>query len=150
MIFSIILLVLFLWLLGNTYFLWQLHAHYNRLTEGTNSRTLQAILDNLMMDIRDAKKHLLHLEKQTQILQEDEKFYIQKVGLLRFNPFKDTGGDQSFILALLNDQNTGIVISGLYSRSGTRWYAKRVEDGKGVEHELSTEEKKAIDLAKRN
>jgi hypothetical protein len=67
---------------------------------------------------------------------------------LRFNPFNDTGGDQSFILALLDGKNAGVVISGLYSWSGTRWYAKKVVDGKGVEHELSKDEKKAIDEAK--
>ena len=68
--------------------------------------------------------------------------------MLRFNPFKDTGGDQSFIISLVDSYNTGVVISGLYSRSGTRWYAKQVIDGKGVEHELSTEENKAIHLAR--
>ena len=73
---------------------------------------------------------------------------IQKIGLLRFNPFKDTGGDQSFVLALLDNNDTGIVISALYSRLGTRWYAKKVAEGKGLEHELSDEEKKAISEAR--
>ena len=72
------------------------------------------------------------------------------MGLLRFNPFKDTGGDQSFILSLVNGKDTGVIISGLYSRSGTRWYAKRVVDGKSVDHELSEEEKKALKEAKSN
>jgi hypothetical protein len=66
------------------------------------------------------------------------------VGLLRFNPFKDTGGDQSFILSLVDKTDTGVIISGLYSRSGLRWYAKKVKNGKGIVHELSEEEKKAL------
>jgi hypothetical protein len=69
------------------------------------------------------------------------------VGLLRFNPFKDTGGDQSFILALVDAHDTGVIITALYSRSGTRWYSKRVTKGKGTEHELSDEEKKALNMA---
>ena len=150
MIVYVLLFFVFLWLVGLSYFVWKLQAHYNTLTEGTNSRTLQAVLDNVMHDILDAKKHLLELDKQTHILQLEGALHIQKIGLLRFNPFNDTGGDQSFIFALLDKQNTGIVISGLYSRSGTRWYAKRVETGKGVEHELSREERKAIELAKTN
>jgi len=63
---------------------------------------------------------------------------------LRFNPFKETGGDQSFILALLDEDNNGVVLSGLYSRSGMRWYAKRIKKGLGTEHSLSEEEKEAI------
>ncbi len=81
-------------------------------------------------------------------IHKDGLLHIQKVGLVRFNPFKDTGGDQSFILSLIDGKDTGVVISGLYSRSGTRWYAKRIVEGKGVEYELSEEEKKAIKEAK--
>jgi hypothetical protein len=45
---------------------------------------------------------------------------------------------------MIDGNDAGVIISGLYSRSGTRWYAKRVANGKGVEHELSEEEKKAL------
>ena len=47
-------------------------------------------------------------------------------------------------MALLDGKSTGVVLSGLYSRGGTRWYAKKVKEGKGIEHELSDEEKRAI------
>lgn len=77
-------------------------------------------------------------------LEKESKLHIQKIGLLRFNPFKDTGGDQSFILALVDAQNTGVVISSLHTRTGTRWYAKQVVKGQGTEHELSSEEEKAV------
>lgn len=77
-------------------------------------------------------------------IEKEGQFHIQKVGLLRFNPFKDTGGDQSFILSLVDNNDTGVIVSGLYSRSGLRWYAKKVVNGKGAEHELSEEEKKAL------
>ena len=88
------------------------------------------------------------LKKYCDTIEKEGKFHIQKVGLLRFNPFKDTGGDQSFILSLLDGKNTGVIISGLYSRSGTRWYAKKVVAGKAVEHELSEDEKRALREAK--
>ena len=63
---------------------------------------------------------------------------------VRFNPFKDTGGDQSFIISLVDGNDTGGIISGLYARTGTRWYAKKIVKGKSAEHELSDEEKKAL------
>jgi hypothetical protein len=69
---------------------------------------------------------------------------IQKVAILRFNPFDDLGGDQSFVLALLDDQSNGVVISSLHNRDNTRVYAKPVKNGQGDNITLSQEEKNAI------
>jgi hypothetical protein len=71
---------------------------------------------------------------------------IQKVGVVRFNPFSDVGGNQSFVIALLDSKNSGLVISSLHGREGTRVYAKPVSAGKS-EHHLSTEEIQAIKKA---
>ncbi len=147
MISYIISAVLVIWLAALTYLFLQLKMHYNSLLRGSQRNTLQATLDELMHEVKSTKEKIVKLEKNDAMLEQQENFHIQKIGLLRFNPFKDTGGDQSFILALLDKFNTGIVISGLYARSGTRWYAKRIVKGKGIEYELSDEEKKAIAMA---
>ncbi len=139
---------LLLWLFFLTFYVMRLSGHYNSLVKDTNKRSLQAILETLLKDVELAKKDIDFLKSKCDTIISDGRLHIQKIGLLRFNPFKDTGGDQSFILALLDGENTGVVISGLYSRSGTRWYAKRVSQGKGVEHELSEEETKAVKEAK--
>jgi hypothetical protein len=99
-------------------------------------------------ELHVAKKDIDQLIIRCDTIERRQQFHIQKIGLLRFNPFKDTGGDQSFILALLDAKDTGVVITALYSRSGTRWYAKKVLKGRGSEHELSDEEKKALHIAK--
>lgn len=117
------------------------------LVEGVNKKTLEAVLTNIVRDVHTAKKDIAHLSSRCDTIEKDQLFHIQKIGLLRFNPFKDTGGDQSFILALLDAKDTGVVITALYSRSGTRWYAKRVVNAKGAEHELSEDEKQALTLA---
>jgi len=69
---------------------------------------------------------------------------IEKIKLLRFNPFDDVGGDQSFILVLLNKENSGILITSLHHRSFTRIYAKNIKNGQGDNITLSKEEKSAI------
>lgn len=143
-----ILLVLILWLATITFFYLRLSSHYNKLTQGTSRENLQTILENLLAKTHLAAKDIDHLKKRCDTIEKDGSLHIQKIGLLRFNPFNDTGGDQSFILALLDGHDAGVVISGLYSRSGTRWYAKKVHRGHGVEHELSKEELKAITSAK--
>lgn len=72
---------------------------------------------------------------------------VHKVGVVRFNPFKDLGGDQSFSVALLDGENSGVVISSIHTREGNRVYSKPVEKGKTVKYPLTDEEKEAIKKA---
>jgi len=136
--------VIFVWLLSLSFFFWRVLQHYNKLTKGVSEKSLKSVLDNLLEEAELNKKDIDYLKEYSARIEKDGLLHIQKVGLIRFNPFKDTGGDQSFILSLIDGNDTGVIISGLYSRSGTRWYAKRVANGKGIEHELSEEEKKAL------
>lgn len=106
------------------------------------------MLDGINADQDKIKKTIDLLAVACDKLEKSGLLHIQKVGLLRFNPFKDTGGDQSFILALVDAQNTGVIISSLHTRTGTRWYAKHVINGKGAEYELSKEEEEALKSAK--
>ena len=140
--------LLCIWVIILTMYVVRLSAHYNNLVQSTNKKSLQAILEDVLRSNETTKKDIDFLKKTCDTILTDGKLHIQKIGLLRFNPFKDTGGDQSFILSLVDGNNTGVVISGLYSRSGTRWYAKQVKNGKGVEHQLSDEEQKALQEAK--
>lgn len=137
------------WLGYLTYRFQSLSSHYNSLTGGIDNKKLQELLDTLLSDVRNAQKEVKELNKRVEVVESDGKLHIQKIGLLRFNPFNDTGGDQSFILALIDTEESGVVVSGLHTRNGTRWYAKKVEQGKGVEHELSSDELKAIKSATR-
>lgn len=136
--------VIFIWLGALTFLLWRVMSHYNRLTEGVSTKSMKSVLEGLLRDTAQSKKDIDELLRYCAKIDRDQGLSIQKVGLVRFNPFKDTGGDQSFILSLLDGKDNGVVISGLYSRSGTRWYAKRVKEGEGIEYELSDEEKKAL------
>lgn len=71
---------------------------------------------------------------------------MQKIGMVRYNAFKDTGSDLSFTLALLNEYNDGVVLNGIYSRDMSNIYAKPIEGGKS-KYALSSEEKEAIERA---
>ena len=80
---------------------------------------------------------------------EETKSHLQKMGFVRFNPFNDTGGDQSFCLAILDGNNNGIVISSLHNRDQTRIYAKRITKGRIEGAEFSKEEKRAFEDAQK-
>lgn len=140
--------VLFVWLIGISYLLFQLRNQYAVVTRNGDKRSLVSILEKLTLEAENSHTGIKRLSKRCDIIEEKGREHIQKIGLLRFNPFKDTGGDQSFILSLVDENESGVVISGLYSRTGTRWYAKQVKNGKGIEYDLSEEEQKALKLAK--
>jgi len=69
---------------------------------------------------------------------------LQKIGFVRFNPFQDTGGDNSFILVLLDSQKNGVMLSSLFTREGVRMYGKAIDRGRS-KHQLSDEEKAALE-----
>lgn len=86
------------------------------------------------------------LNRQITGFQIDGLGHIQKISLLRYNPYGDTGGDQSFSLVLLDGKSTGVILTSLHTRAGTRVYAKQVEDGRSELH-LSKEEESALNKA---
>ena len=67
-----------------------------------------------------------------------------KINITRYNPFNDIGGDQSFILTILNQDDSGVILSSLHNRDITRIYAKPIKNGQGDNITLSKEEKLAI------
>ncbi|MEP7003792.1 MAG: DUF4446 family protein [Chloroflexota bacterium] len=86
------------------------------------------------------------LEDLQRSLQTASRLALQRVGVVRFNPFQDRGGDQSFAIALLDHAGTGIVISSLHGRTETRLFAKQITGGKSA-ITLSDEEQQAIRAA---
>ena len=87
------------------------------------------------------------IEKLSRKLDELElkgRKHIQKIGVVRFNPFKDVGGNQSFSVAILDEDDNGVVVTGLYSREGNRIYAKPIKNGNSS-FQLSEEELRAIE-----
>jgi hypothetical protein len=144
----VIFIIIILWLSVISFFLWKALSHYNKLGQGLKDKNFKSVMETLLRDVNLARKDIDNLKLYCGKIEREGLLHIQKIGLIRFNPFKDTGGDQSFILSLVDGNDTGVIISGLYSRSGTRWYAKRVIKGKSLEHELSDEEKKALREAK--
>lgn len=75
---------------------------------------------------------------------------IQKIGLHRFNPFNELGGDQSFVLVLLDANNSGIIVTSLHGRKNTRIYSKLIKNGKADKMALSKEEELAIKKVLKN
>ena len=138
-----------IWLSIATVFLIRLQRHYNSLTRGVSKKGLIEILTKLIETHELVEGRVSELEAQFKALETDGVWHYQRLGIVRFNPFSDTGGSQSFSLAILDGQNNGIVMTSLHARSGNRWYVKEIVQGKGINVELSKEEQAAIRTAQR-
>ncbi len=104
-------------------------------------------LKETLSRFKSLEKNFEKLSQEIEDLKKEQKFSIQKIGIVRYNPFSEVGGDQSFSIALLDGNNNGSVITSLYTREGNRVYGKPIKNSSSV-YPLSEEEKKAIEKAK--
>ena len=144
---SVILIVFALWISAITVFLIRMIRHYNRLTGGANTRTLKDVLEDMLKKDAECRADIRKLQEVVAALASDGQYHVQRIGVVRFNPFADTGGAQSFTMAILDKKDNGVVMTSLYGRTGNRWYVKEVAQGAGIGVELSQEEKSAIQKA---
>jgi hypothetical protein len=119
---------------------------YRELVRDTDGGTLHDRLVGSAEQAVKASERMAQIESTHATIQERSLRSLQHIGLVRFNPFEDTGSDQSFAIALLDDQRDGVVISSLHGRANTRVFAKPVANGTSPHH-LSDEEAQAIRVA---
>lgn len=118
----------------------------NFLNKLGNGKNIEEDLENYMYRVERVEKQNAEITTYIKNLDEDLTKCIQKVGIVRYNAFKDTGSDLSFALALLDENNDGVVLNGIYSREMSNIYAKPVVNGKSS-YTVSEEEQQAIDKA---
>ena len=137
----IIFLLVFLVLLGKVIGLNRRYKKFMiKLGEG---KDIQEDLENYMYRVERVEKQNIEILNQINGLDKDLESCIQKVGILRYSAFQDTGSDLSFALALLDEHDNGVVFNGIYSREMSNIYAKPIENGKS-KYTLSEEEQEAI------
>ena len=111
---------------------------------GGHESTNETIQQDMVRRLTKTEIKLEELEPRLEIVEAISHMSIQKVGFTRFNPFENTGGDNSFIIAFLDRGNNGIILSSLYTREGVRVYAKNIEKGR-PKNPLSEEEAKILE-----
>jgi len=104
-------------------------------------------IEDLLSAFNDLKNKVEFLELEIAKLREKNKTMIQKVKLIRFNPFSDVGGDQSFSISLLDENDNGALITSFYSREGSSVYGKPIKNGKSS-YPLSKEEREVLSVNK--
>ncbi len=144
LILSAITIVLFIGFLTVLISNIKLNNRYKRfMNKLGNGKNLEEDLENYMYKVDRVEKQNAEISNFCRNLDEDLSKCIQKVGIVRYSAFKDTGSDLSFAVALLDEKNSGVVFNGIYSREMSNIYAKPVENGNS-KYTLSDEESQAI------
>ncbi len=139
--------IISLWLIALTFFFVRMMLHYSRLTADVSKKDLISSLNHLIATSGQNSDDIRALQEKLSTEIVNNKKHLQRLGFRRYNPFTDTGGDQSFSAAFLDDNGDGIMISSLHSRENTRLYAKKVDGGKVTTQALSKEEQEVINEA---
>ncbi|PJA86948.1 MAG: hypothetical protein CO141_02020 [Candidatus Moranbacteria bacterium CG_4_9_14_3_um_filter_42_9] len=128
-----------------------LQVSFRKLKKKTGDFNLGEVGIKIEAELAKQEKSIRALDKDVQELYNISNQInnlslrgLHKVALIRFNPFKELGGDQSFSIALLNGKNNGIVISSLHTREGTRVYSKAIAGGKAEKYPLTEEEEQVV------
>jgi len=142
----IILFFLLLWVIGLHWKLSNLHKQYRAAMEGVDGSDIEQMQADQRTMLYQQAEQLQLLQEQNEILREKLTRHAGYVGIVRFNPFQDMGGKQSFAAAWLDENGNGIVLSSLYTRKGSRIYAKPLQNRQS-NYTLSAEEQQAISIA---
>ena len=111
-----------------------------------NGNNIEEMLQKYITKVEDVNEKSEEILNYCTRLDKDISLCIKKMGMVRYSAFKDTGSDLSFALALLNDNNDGVLLNGIYSREMSNIYAKQVNQGK-TNVKISDEEKQALEIA---
>ena len=143
---ALIILVALIFLSWNLTLHWQVYQTGKKIKlmfKGTKVADLEGVIFEQIKRLRQTEKNLEELTKFSQQLEKMAQSSIQKVGVIRFNPFSDTGGDQSFCIACLDAKDNGFTLTSLFTREGTRIYTKPISSCES-KYPLTEEEKQAI------
>ena len=144
----ILLGVIAVWLLVLSILNAWIFYFFRKLSKDVGKGNLIKLIDKVLGTTKVNTRKLKDLEKELERFGQEGTYHVQKMAIVRFNPFDEMGGDYSFSLAMLDGNDTGLIITGLHTRERTRVYIKDVKKGK-VKMELSKEERKALDKARK-
>lgn len=123
-----------------------LFRKYNNFMENSSGENIEKQIEKYLLKSEDIINKSKQIEGHLNEIDRNLLYCVQKVGLVRFNAFDDTGSDLSYSLALLDGNNNGVVLTSLFTRDSSTTYGKPIIAGKS-RYPLSAEEIKAIDNA---
>lgn len=143
-----LIIILFIMNISNRIKIKKLKAKYLMFMNGLSGVNIERVLEDCLEKVNFVIDKNKEIEYQINTLERNLYYCIQKVGIVRYNAFDNVGSDLSFSIALLDNNDDGLVMSSLYSRDSSSTYAKPISGSKS-RYALSAEEIKAIDIARK-
>ncbi|OOM75856.1 DUF4446 family protein [Clostridium sp. BL-8] len=135
----IIIILLFIMVIVLFKAVGRVETKYRKLMRGTTNNSLEEMLLERLKNIEDAKEASEEALQECKRLEIKMKDCIQKVAIMRYKAFENVGSDLSFSIAMLDDKNDGLILTGIYGRQESTTYAKPID--KGISrYDLSEEE----------
>ena len=125
------------------FFIWKTNKRIAKFFNGSNVKTVEKVLEYELKKMQKTEEDIKLLIDNMKWVEGVARKSVSKVGIVRYNPFQEIGGDQSFSIALLDHSDNGVVISSLHSQDGTRVYAKHIKQG-ASDYQLTEEVNEAI------
>lgn len=138
--------VLVIWLLVLSYIVYKERNYLRELFPKEEGRDIRNKFSEVLRELENLGKQNLTLNRNIRELARTGLRHVQRVKVIRYNPYGDTGGNVSFSIALLDGRGTGLIITSLHTRSGTRVYTKEIKEGES-ELQLSKEESEVMKQA---
>jgi len=117
---------------------------WKKIFKEASGQSIKEALERSIKQSDILKEKVFSLENIVNVINQEKLSFFKKTAFLRFNPFGDTGGNQSFIWTCLDSEDNGLVLSSLHGREGTRVYAKKISKGEAVDSKLSSEEEQVL------
>lgn len=146
-LFFLFFLILLFWNISLHLKIKKLQIFSKEFFKGEKNIDLEAILLGQAKNLKILDKDIQELYAISNEINTLALRGLHKFAAIRFNPFKDIGGNQSFSIALLDGKNNGLTITALYTKEGTRVYSKALTNGDSKEFPLSEEEKQVVKIA---
>jgi hypothetical protein len=143
----IVIIVLVFIVIILVYWLWKIEQRLKRFFRGSKASSLEENFKDLTNSVASIEEYHKKLKQEFGIIDARLSRSIQGLETVRFNPFSDSGGNQSFAIAFLDEKGNGVVMSSLYSREKTSVFAKPIKGFQST-YELTKEEQEALSKAK--
>lgn len=144
LVICIIILILLIIVLFNS--LNKIEKRYKRFMRGVDNKNIEQLVTGYLENVDSVKQDTEEMKSKLENMDTKVNVCIQKYAMMRYRAFEDVGSDLSFSVALLDGNNDGILITGIYGRNESTTYAKPIDKGLS-RYDLSEEEKQVLENA---
>lgn len=139
----IIVIILFIMLVISFKLINKLEDKYRKFMRGANNKNIEQLVTGYLDKVDESQKRTEYMDELYKSMEKRINGCFQKMSIIRYRAFENVGSDLSFSIALLDNNDDGFILTGIYGRDESTTYAKPIDKGLS-RYELSEEEKRVL------